>query len=243
MKNHLHLCHNLWSKFFIATFIVSTLALSYQSQAENKSPSTLQTKALANVKLPNPVYSSHTSIEEALKKRRSIREYKNNPITLQQLAQLLWAAQGITSAKGFRTAPSAGALYPIEIYVLSGNVKGLMPGVYRYLPKKHVLELLAKDDIRSKLATATFNQSGVTNAAADILITAAYARTTAKYGNRGERFAQMEAGQVAENICLQVTSLGLGTVTIGVFNDSKVKALMNFSKDEYPLYIMPVGKI
>lgn len=206
-------------------------------------PSSLSSGTLAKMKLPYPVYNSKTSIEEALKNRRSIRQYKNEALTLEQISQLLWAAQGITSEGRLRTAPSAGALYPLEIYLVNGNIKDLLPGIYHYLPKEHVLEFLVEGDVRQKLATAALAQSDVEHGAADIIITAIYARTVAKYGSHGKRFVHMEAGHAAQNICLQVISLGLGTVTIGAFNDSEVKQILNLPKEEEPLYIMPIGKI
>lgn len=226
----------------ISISIILVIMMSIYMDRENMS-SYLSHEALAKIKLPNPVYNSKTSIEEALKNRRSIRQYKNEPLTLQQISQLLWAAQGITSESGLRAAPSAGALYPLEIYLVTGNVKDLLPGIYHYLPKENVLELLVKNDVRKKLATAALGQIDVEHGAVDIVITAAYGRTETKYGSRGERFVHLEAGHAAQNICLQVVSLGLATVPVGAFNDSEVKEILYLPKDEEPLYIMPVGKI
>jgi SagB-type dehydrogenase family enzyme len=191
--------------------------------------------------LPTPIYKSKTSIEEALKSRRSVREYKEGPITLQQVSQLLWAAQGITSVNGFRTAPSAGALYPLEIYIVSGNVLNLPAGVYHYVPANHALELITAGDGRMDLTRAAQNQDSIKLAVADIVIAANYKKTTVKYGNRGTRYVDMEAGHVAQNISLQVVSLKLGTVTIGAFNNSVVKSVLNLPQEEEPLYIMPIG--
>ncbi len=197
------------------------------------------------VKLPAPLYKGNISIEEALKRRRSVRVYKQTPVTLQQVSQLLWAAQGVTSpsGRGLRTAPSAGALYPLEIYLVSGNITGLPAGVYQYVPEHHALQLLIKGDLRNNLVHATQNQKSVQQGAADIVITADYKRTTIKYGSRGKRYVDMEAGHAAENIGLQVVSLSLGTVTIGSFDDSSVKAVLNLPSNEDPLYIMPVGNL
>lgn len=199
-------------------------------------------KSQITIKLPVPIYKSQISIEEALQQRRSVREFKDEPITFQQVAQLLWAAQGVTSKIGFRTAPSAGALYPLEIFLVSGNVTGLPAGVYHYIPANHVLELLNTGDKRKDLAQAAFYQHDVQQGKADIVITADYKKTTAKYGSRGERYVYMEAGHAAENIFLQVVSLGLGTVTIGSFDNAAVKSVLNLSEKEDPLYILPVGK-
>lgn len=192
--------------------------------------------------LPAPIFKSETSIEEALKWRRSTREFKAGPITLQQISQLLWAAQGITYANGFRTAPSAGALYPLEIYVVSGNITNLPAGVYHYSPVNHALEILIMGDKRKDLWSAAEKQGGVEQGAADIVITANYKKTTIKYGRRGIRYVDMEAGHVAENISLQLVSLRLGTVTIGAFDDSAVKSVLKLPHGEEPLYIMPIGK-
>jgi SagB-type dehydrogenase family enzyme len=194
------------------------------------------------IALPAPIYKSETSIEEALKWRRSIREFKGESITLQQISQLLWAAQGITSANGFRTAPSAGALYPLEIYLVSGNVTSLPAGVYHYSPVNHALELFIMGDKRRDLCRAAQKQVSVEQGAADIVIAANYKKTTVKYGSRGKRYVDMEAGHVAENVSLQLVSLRLGTVTIGAFDDSAVKSVLNLPHGEEPLYIMPIGK-
>lgn len=195
------------------------------------------------VKLPNAMFQGPVSIEQALKERRSIRKYKNEPITLEQAAQLLWAAQGITSAQGFRTAPSAGALYPLEIYVAVGNVVNLPAGIYHYLPAEQSLEKLSDKDVRPELATTTGEASTVKDGAMDIIIVGEYMKPVQKYGERGKQFVHMEAGHVSENIYLQAVSLKLGTVAIGGFNDDAVKRILNLSKTAHPLYIMPVGKI
>lgn len=198
---------------------------------------------LPRTSLPAPVYQSNVSVEQALKQRRSIREYQPAALDLQQAAQLLWAAQGITSANGFRTAPSAGMTYPLEIYLVVGNINKLQPGVYHYLPQSHTLELILDGDRRNQLTTAANNQSQIQRAPCDIVITANYKRTTAKYGSRGERYVHMEAGHAAQNIFLQAVSLKLGTVSMGGFTDSAVKMALHLPIEEVPLYIMPVGKI
>ena len=192
------------------------------------------------VELPEPRYKSEISVEEALAKRRSIRNYKNEPLTLEEVSQLLWAAQGITDTlKGFRTAPSAGATYPFEVYVVVGNVKGLEPGIYHYNPFTHTLELIKKGDYREKLQKAAFNQEWVGNAAIDIVLVAFYERTTKRYGERGYRYVHMEAGHIGQNIYLQAVALGLGTVAVGAFYDNEVARILETSGN--PLYIFPVG--
>jgi SagB-type dehydrogenase family enzyme len=180
-------------------------------------------------------------VEEALLGRRSVREYSSKAVTLQQLGQLLWAAQGITGTGGKRTAPSAGGLYPLEVYVVAGNVEGIEQGIYRYRPATHDLAKMVDGDMREALAGAALDQVYVKQAALDIVITAVYARTTGKYGDRGKTYVHMEAGHAAENICLEAVALKLGTVTIGAFEDDRVKKVLTCPEDEIPLYVLPVG--
>jgi len=195
------------------------------------------------IKLPSPKYKSQISVEEAILKRRSVRNYKNTPLTLAEISQLLWAAQGITEPTvGFRTAPSAGALYPLEVYLVVGNVSGLSPGIYKYKPTGHEIIKLSSTDKREELYEATFGQEWVKNGTAIIIISAVYERTTQKYGERGVRYTQMEAGHAAQNVYLQAVALNLGTVTVGAFNNNQVKKIINMKDDEDPLIIMPVGK-
>jgi SagB-type dehydrogenase family enzyme len=186
--------------------------------------------------LPEPRLKSVTSIEEAIAKRRSIREYSKDELTLKEISQLLWAAQGITNEKGFRTAPSAGALYPIEIYLVTKK------GVFKYEPLGHYIYMILKGDVRNELAKAALGQDWVAKAPVSIVITGVYERTAKKYGNRGERYVLMEAGHVSQNIYLQCTSLGLGTVAVGAFYDLQVQEVLKIPKDHRPLYIMPVGR-
>ncbi len=196
----------------------------------------------AKVKLPSPVYDSSTSVEQALLRRRSVREYKDEPIGIVEVSQLLWAAQGITEpARGFRTAPSAGALYPLEVYVVVGNVKELEPGVYRYQPHQHELERVRKGDVRAELSTAVLKQGSVLRAAIIVVFCAVYERTTTKFGDAGIRYVHMEVGHAAQNLYLQAVSLKLGAGIVGEFPDEEVKKALNAQEDEQPLYIMPVG--
>jgi len=155
---------------------------------------------------------------------------------------LLWAAQGITSDGIYRAAPSAGALYPLEVYMIVGNVEGLVAGAYRYMPKGHELVMVMEGDMRSRLADAALGQSPVRNAAIDIVLTSVYDRITRKYGDRGVRYALIEIGHVGQNICLQATAMDLGSVCIGAFYDEQVRALLKLPKEEAPLYIIPIGK-
>jgi len=195
------------------------------------------------ISLPEPVQDSDTSIEETLRKRRSNRSYKDRPLTLKEISQLLWAAQGMTSQKGLRTAPSAGALYPLEVYIVAGNVDDLHSGVYKYRPYKHELVRIAEGDKRTDLCNAALGQTPVKNAAAVIVMSAVYERTTTKYGDRGIRYVHIETGHAAQNVLLQSVSLHLGAVVIGAFHDDAVKKVLNIPDREEPLYIMPVGII
>jgi SagB-type dehydrogenase family enzyme len=195
-----------------------------------------------DIKLPQPYDNGHVSIEKALLLRRSVREYKDIPLTLNEISQLLWASQGITNPSGFRTAPSAGALYPLEIYLVAGNVKDLPPGVYKYKPKGHTLANVVKGDKRTQLSAAALGQSCVKKSAAVIVVAAVYERTMKKYGQRGIRYVHIEVGHASQNIYLQAVSLDLGTVVIGAFDDGKVKQVLHMLNTEQPLSIMPVGK-
>ena len=198
--------------------------------------------ALADVvALPSPRLDSGFAVEHALAERRSVREFGSRALALGELAQLLWAAQGITHRDGLRTAPSAGALYPLELYVVAGNVRDLVPGVYQYLPGRHVLKQLAAGDVRGQLCAAALAHECVAAGAAVVVFTAVERRTTRKYGERGVRYVHIEVGHAAQNLALQAAALGLGSVTVGAFDDAAVARLLKLPKGEAPLYLMPVG--
>lgn len=182
------------------------------------------------------------SLEELLRQRRSIRDYADAPLTQDEVMKLLWAGQGVTVAWGGRTAPSAGALYPLELYVAVGSVENLTSGVYRYDPWQNKLSLVKEGDVRNSLALASLGQSSVADAAIDIVIAAVYKRTTVKYGSKGERYVHIEVGHAAQNICLEATAMGLGLVTIGAFEDATVAKIIGTSAEEAPLYVIPVGR-
>lgn len=195
-----------------------------------------------SVELPTPDRTGTMSVERALDQRRSVRAYQREAMALDDVSQLLWAAQGITHANGYRTAPSAGALYPLELHVVAGRVEGLAPGVYRYRPGDHMLVTTERRDRRADLARAALDQSWVQAGAIAVVITAVYERTARKYGERAPRYAHIEAGHVAQNIYLQATTRNLGTVIVGAFDDADVKAVLNLPDGEEPLAIMPVGQ-
>ena len=203
--------------------------------------STTEIESNEMIELPEPRYNSEISIEKALSERRSVRTYTDEPITLEQLSQLLWAAQGITNKEGFRTAPSAGALYPLEIYIIVGNVIDLDKGIYKYNILEHKLLKIASGDKREDLSNAALGQDSIKNAAIDIIFSAVYERTTKKYGERAIKYIHIEVGHAAQNIFLQSVSLNLAGVPIGAFYDDKVKKLINMPEEEEPLYIIPLG--
>jgi SagB-type dehydrogenase family enzyme len=163
-------------------------------------------------------------------------------LELSQVSQLAWAAQGLTGPEAHRTAPSAGGLYALELYVVAANVNGLPAGVYRYDLLTHEVVSLLTADIRRELSRAALDQTSITQAAAIFALSAVYERIRSKYGDRGIRYAHMEAGHAAQNLLLQAVALGLGAVLVGAFNDGKVKRLLNLSQQETPLYLIPVGK-
>jgi len=230
---------------FLFILVTSLLFLHGISQSEpvlaaSSTPASEVEKMTIN--LPKPEYNSDVSLEESLVKRRSVRDFTGESLTLKEVSQLLWAAQGTTSNFGGRTAPSAGALYPLEVYLIVGDVQGLSTGIYLYKPKKHELVMISGKDVRQPLAGAALGQSAVKKGAIDLVFTAVYQRITRKYGDRGIKYVHMEIGHAAQNVCLQATAMEMGVVTIGAFNDQKVSRILNLPKNEEPLYIIPVGK-
>ena len=195
------------------------------------------------ISLPKPDVSHGISLNSALNLRRSQRKFSAKPISLTQLSQLLWSAQGVTHFFGFRTAPSAGALYPLEIFVVVSNVDQLSQGIYHYKPDSHELELIIKGDHSKQFSQAANRQSSIKKATATLIITAVIKRTEQKYGQRAKRYVHIEAGSAAQNIYLQAASLQLGTVYIGSFKDKKVLQLMQLPMDHKPLGLMPVGHL
>ncbi len=188
------------------------------------------------IMLPNPDREGKVSLEQAIEQRRSIRQFTDAPLDKQQVSQLLWAAQGITEqATGYRASPSAGALYPLEIFLVDQE------GVYHYQPQGHQMVQISTDDIRQLIASCALGQQSVAQAPASIIITAIYDRTMAGYGDRGIRYADIEAGHACQNILLQATALGLGAVPIGAFRDQCINDALGLDQDFTPLYVVPVG--
>ena len=194
------------------------------------------------LQLPEPVLDGDMSLEKALTLRRSIRQYTNEPLTLSELSQLLWSAQGITDSQGLRTAPSAGATYPLELYIMVNRVEGLHKGIYHYMVHDHQLAFLRATDMANDLARACLNQSMIAEGGAVLIFVADFERTTERYGERGVRFVYNEIGHASQNVYLQAAVLQLGTVVIGAYHDDEVEELLQLDEPYRVLYLMPVGR-
>lgn len=197
---------------------------------------------MGTIHLPPPRLESNFSVERAIQQRRTVREFSGTAIALGEIGQLLWSAQGITSPEGLRAAPSAGALYPLEIMLVAGNVTGLAPGVYSYVPSGHTLKAIAAGDRRASVARAALDQQWIQKASAVIVFCAVEERTTRKYGSRGVSYIYIEVGHAAQNVFLQAQSLGLGAAVVGAFDEMQIASLLQLPKEHRPLYMMPVGK-
>jgi SagB-type dehydrogenase family enzyme len=197
---------------------------------------------LPSVTLPEPRAAGGISVESAMAERRSVREFEPGALTIAELSQLLWSAQGVTASGGLRTAPSAGALYPIELYVFAGEVEALPTGVYRYDPLSNKLHQTAGRDRRGELSVAALGQGWIADAPAILLITANYRRTAARYGARAERYVHIEVGHVAENVYLETGALGLGTTDVGAFEDAGVKRIASLPAHLEPVLLLPIGR-
>lgn len=193
-------------------------------------------------RLPEVSPGAWHPIEQLLAHRRSVRDFANKEISLEELARLLWAAQGVTDPAGLRCAPSAGALFPLELTVVAGKVQGLQTGIYRYRPLAHALGRVAAGDARRQLASAALGQSWVGDAAAAIVLAAVFDRTTRKYGRRGIQYVCIEVGHAAQNVYLEAQALGLGTVIVGAFDDEEIRRVVYLGAEEMPLALMPLGR-
>jgi len=193
------------------------------------------------IQLPRPGREGQTAVEQVIQSRRSVRAYRDEALSIGEVAGLLWAAQGTSSPEGLRTAPSAGSSYPLEVYLVAGSISGLEAGIYHYEPEAHNLSLVKPGDFRWELCRLAMGQSWVEEAPASLVITAQYERTTAIYGERGIRYVHMEAGHAAQNVCLQAEAAGFGSVVIGAFRDIQLAELLGLIKGESPLYIITTG--
>jgi SagB-type dehydrogenase family enzyme len=187
------------------------------------------------ITLPKPNQDGPMSLEKAIVNRRSHRDFSSKPLTLEQIGQLVWAAQGQDLHGRYRTAPSAGATYPLELFVVSSE------GLFRYLPAKHSVEKLTDQDIRAALASAAWGQEFIEEAPLTLVFAAQFARTTGRYGQRGIRYVYMEAGHAAQNVHLQAQVLGLGSVAVGAFDDDSVSRVLSLPEDLEPIYMVVVG--
>ncbi len=196
------------------------------------------------IPLPQPMLRGTISVEEAISSRRSRRDFKPDPLAASQVAQLLWAGQGITGEGWKRAAPSAGATYPARLFLIVGEngVEGMGAGVYEYLPNEHALRTSFLGDVRDELAQAALAQGFIAEAPISIVIAMDYSRTTKVYGQRGVRYVDMEAGHIGENLYLQAESLRLGTVIVGAFDDDEVSSVLRLPRELSPVAIMPFGR-
>jgi SagB-type dehydrogenase family enzyme len=163
-------------------------------------------------------------------------------LSLEDVSQILWAAQGITARAGLRTAPSAGALYPLEVYLVAGDVEQLGAGVYLYREDAHELVMTLEGDYRKRLASAALGQTWMQRAPAVIVIAGIYQRSARKYGQRARRYVHIEVGHAAQNVYLQAVARDLGTVIVGAFDDTRVQSVLGLPADHMPLGLMPFGK-
>lgn len=189
------------------------------------------------IQLPGPASDGNMSVEAALAKRESVRHFTSIPLTLSQISQVLWAAQGITRNWGGRTAPSAGALYPLDLYL------ALPDGFFQYIPRNHQLLHISDGNLIEALAAAALGQQCIKDSPAIIVIAAVYKRVEQKYRQRGERYAKIEAGHAAQNILLQAVSLRIGAVPVGAFYDDEVRRVLSLPADHEPLYLIPLGNM
>lgn len=217
------------------TFLHMTLAAAGGAAAACMQPRTAGQAAGETIDLPPPRQEESVSIEATLSQRRSVRAYTDQALSREEIGQMLWAAQGVTHDRGARTAPSAGGLYPLELYAVTRD------GQYHYLPAGHQVDHLAALGLQEKLWAAGLKQEAIRQAPVVFLIAAVYERTRKKYGDRTERYVHMEAGHAAQNLLLQAVALGLGGVPIGAFDDDQVAAALDLPPDHAPLYLIPVG--
>ncbi len=225
---------------FMASLPVWFLAVHFPSVL----PVLAGTGKEARMKLPKPTLDGALSVEKAISVRRTVRNFSPRVLKLEHLSQILWAAQGITEYRGFkRASPSAGALYPLEVFAVVGHdgVDNLGAGIYHHEPREHATSLVAEGDHRDELARASLSQFWMAKAPLSIVICAEYRRVTGKYGSRGERYALIESGHMAQNIFLQSQALGLRAAVVGAFTDAEVRRVLRAESWLDPLLVMPVG--
>lgn len=239
--------------FIIFGLVLIVFGVTNLLSSNDNDPKKLNKKTTNNmelqevINLPEPVFSGEMSIEQGLKERRSHRNFSNKALSLQEVSQILWSAYGVSDAESFagiklKTAPSAGATYPLEIYLLAGNVDGLAPGLYKYHAEENKLELFLKGDIRKEVSEACLGQRMLNDAPATIIYNVVFERIAERYGDRGiERYVYMDIGHSSQNVYLQATALGMGTCAVGAFNDSQLEKVITPPEDEVVMYLMPFG--
>lgn len=192
---------------------------------------------MREIVLPAPRLDGPMSLEAAIAVRRSVRAYRPDALSLEEIGQLLWAAQGITGDRPFqRAAPSAGGRCPLEFYVCRAD------GVWHYRPEGHRLALHLEEDVRPALVDAAWGQKFLAQAPVVFAVSGVFARTTSRYGDRGRvRYVPMDVGHAAQNLLLQAVALGLGSVPVGAFDDAAVARVLRLPRDQEPLYLLPVG--
>ncbi len=191
---------------------------------------------LKSIELPKPRSKGSISLEQAIGNRESARSFTKQTLSLEQIGQLLWSGQGLRDTIGQRTVPSAGALYPLELYLVTEE------GVYHYVPERHQMEPHLEGDMRSSLSSAALGQECIAQAPATFLLTAVFSRIESKYGKeRSPQYIYLEAGHAAQNILLQATALGLDGVPVGAFYEEQVSKVMQLPRAHYPLYLIPLG--
>lgn len=195
------------------------------------------------MRLPRPRHDGPVSLEATLRRRRSVREYAGKPLTLAEISQILWSAQGVTGEEGERAAPSAGATYPLELCLVAGDVRDLPAGIYRYRPRTHALTRRTTGDFRAALAAAAYGQDWIATSPAILVIAGVLRRTSGRYGERAERYVVMEAGHAAENVSLAAVAREMGTVVVGAFEDDEIAAIVGLAAEERPLCLLPLGKL
>lgn len=231
----------LTSAVLLVLFLLCSLMLFPKSMLNRRS-SIVITGREPTIKLPEPERSGSIPFEHVLNNRRTYREFKSEPLSIRELSQILWAAQGITHPDGFRTAPSAGGLYPIQVHVAIGNVLELPAGNYLYNPQNHSLILREKKDSRCDLAQASFVQNWIAESAIIIVLTSLDDISRAKYGNRAKQYIFLEAGHIGQNIQMQSMTVDLVTGLVGAFSEGDMASALALSANETPLYVIPIGK-
>jgi len=229
---------NPGSAWRVPVVVLAALGLVACQEKDIDMSKTAETTTSEDIQLPEPRYEGPVSLEETLYLRRSVREFADEPLSWDEISQLLWAAQGITDPQGRRTAPSAGALYPLELYLLTAD------GLFHYDPEEHTLQRLRSGDLRRDVHAASLEQESILQAPITLVFSAVYHRTAQRYGaQRSPRYVHMEVGHAAQNVLLQAVALGLGAVPIGAFHDDRVQEVLGLPDDHELLYLIPVGRL